>query len=121
MPSPQVVTQLLGSPVHVQPGSVKQRSLQPSPAVVFVSSQVSAPLRMPSPQIPAHTLGSPWHANPGSTAQSASQPSPGNVFWSSQSSAPVIAPSLQNSTTQTVPSHALLTQSAGVVQGSPSW
>jgi len=46
-----VATQTDGSPVHWKPASTRQTEEQPSPAVVFPSSQPSGPPTTPSPQI----------------------------------------------------------------------
>ena len=55
-PSPQVVTQALGSPAHVQPSSSVHALEQPSPLSVLSSSQASTPTRIPSPQISSQVL-----------------------------------------------------------------
>src|SRR5215471_12083064 len=80
LPSPQVVgVQVLGLPLHFQPISTLQLAEQPSPAIVFLSSQSSGSTTTPSPQRATRWHGDPggWHENPGSTVlQSAEQPSP---------------------------------------------
>jgi len=50
---------------HVNPDSVAQVALQPSPGSVFPSSQVSGPSLIPFPQL-FQVLGSPVHVNPAS-------------------------------------------------------
>jgi len=51
LPSPHVVIEhLLGLPSHLKPCSMRQCSLQPSPGMLFWSSQPSFGSTMPSPQ-----------------------------------------------------------------------
>jgi hypothetical protein len=59
MPSPQVVWQELGVPLHDQPLSNVHVALQPSPLVVLPSSHASDPLMSPSPQMGVQVLVSP--------------------------------------------------------------
>ena len=55
-PSPQVVTQVDGAPVQVQPGSRAHMAEHPSPLLWFESSQGSEPINFPSPQKPVQML-----------------------------------------------------------------
>jgi hypothetical protein len=84
--------------VHVKPGSIMQRSSQPSIGTRLPSSHSSEDATAPSPQVGLQTLGVPVQPKPGSTAQLALQPSPFSVLPSSQASAPKIAPSPQPET-----------------------
>ena len=65
-----------------------QSDEQPSPLVVFMSSQASLAPRMPSPQTPAivQTLGQPVQLQPAGTWQIALQPSPAVLLPSSHCS-----------------------------------
>jgi len=70
--------QMEGSPTQIQPVSIWQLALQPSPGTVPPSSHSSVPPIPPSPQT-LHTEGSPVQVHPDSTWQPGSQPSPGVV------------------------------------------
>src|ERR1022692_600038 len=61
LPSPQTATvQTLFIPAgglgQLAPGSIRQFLEQPSPSVLFPSSQASVPMRMPSPHLGVHFL-----------------------------------------------------------------
>ncbi len=60
---------------QTQPVSSVQRMLQPSPEVLFPSSQASAPARRPSPHWAARQTEK-EQSQPGSTAQVDEHPSP---------------------------------------------
>src|SRR4051812_44369244 len=82
------------SPQRAVFGSTRQMSEQPSPAVVFPSSQGSGPTTRPSPQIGKQRDPGTGQTQPASiAAQSAEQPSPRWVLPSSQTSVPPSRPS----------------------------
>src|SRR3954453_4757724 len=87
------LSQWLGSPEQVAPGSFRHRLEQPSPSTVFMSSQFSVPLILPSPHLGTHRLPGTWQANPASILQLDEQPSSLMVLPSSQSSLAAKTPS----------------------------
>ena len=98
-PSPQTVDQWSGEdmlpPVQSQPFSIAQMLLQPSPPIVFPSSQFVPVLNttIPSPQISCQVSGvvgvPPVHWNLVSTRQAELHPSPFFKLPSSHTSEPI--------------------------------
>ena len=99
IPSPQIEEQWSGEdmlpPVQSQPLSIVQVLLQPSPPIVFPSSQF-VPVFLtiiPSPHISCQMSGvvgvPPLHWKPVSTVQDEFHPSPLLMFQSSHSSVPI--------------------------------
>lgn len=94
MPSPHIVEHelaIVGSPnVQFQPGSTEHVLSQPSPDILFPSSQypIVGTRTTPPPQVLMHELGvvsePTVQIQLGSILQLSSQPSPGIVFPSSQ-------------------------------------
>jgi len=114
-PSPHTVRHtslvLEDPPEQKKPGSTSQEGLQPSPAIVLLSShnsRMSLPvMRRPSPQTGVHSSRPPTpsmrlalrHVHPRSMLQNGSQPSPPSVELSSHCSAVVRIPLPQTCTT----------------------
>src|SRR5229473_1542201 len=117
MPSPQIGEHSSPATSQAQPASSMQVALQPSPAVVLPSSQVSTPGEtLPSPHLTVETQGEPGvgQAKLASICrQFAVQPSPDSVLPSSHfSSAWLIFPSPQTAGTRAAASpHTLPSQS----------